>query len=643
MTSPRKAVSGKVVIGGAAVVIAVAGFVYWLRKEAIEGIYAYVKPAPPAPIQPGQSSSRNRHTGPWGNRHTGLDWAFKVYRQMPAEDWQASDCYMLAETLLREDRLALARAALEAARRIDGNHRETIEGLDFLKRQQAAAPPRKRAELRNALSRIEPLQSVPSGPALGLLVLAVASYTRDQFHETEFLDRIRARYNASLKRLQTPDDVVKLVARLLLETGRAVEARELLEPLLEPGKSSGPSPDPPAPDQEAAWLMSRAALQLGTHDTADRMLTLADDFGKSAAAEVEPAPFVGSRRCGECHRTIYRTQQRANRHSQTLRFGTDLKDVPLPHEPIADAAVPGITHSFKRTSDREIEMRSQKDSQVFQAIVEYAVGSGRHGITMLGRDEEGIERELRVSYSGLDGTWRQTKGITFAPQQPGDHNGVALGQQEVNHCLSCHSTWFRSVSPDHTGTRPPEGEDRGIGCESCHGPGLNHVRAAKTGFAELAITLSTKTPSRAQLSSCAQCHSEDGTVPPSDPEFTRFQGTTFLYSRCFIANQDRFACTTCHDPHGALETDSARYEAKCLACHATEPRLAPAAAAAVRGKACPVNPAGDCISCHMPKVEDPSRNARFTDHHIRPHRRESQAENRESSQRRVPIHGERLK
>ncbi len=155
--------------------------------------------------------------------------------------------------------------------------------------------------------------------------------------------------------------------------------------------------------------------------------------------------------------------------------------------------------------------------------------------------------------------------------------------------------------------------------------------------------LGKKTPARAQLNSCAECHSEDGTVPPSDPEFTRFQGTTFLYSRCFIANPDRFACTNCHDPHAALETNSTRYEAKCLGCHAPVPHPAPAPAAAVRGKACPVNASANCVSCHMPKVEDPSRNARFTDHHIRPHRRDSQAQNRESSQRRVPIHGERLR
>jgi hypothetical protein len=245
---------------------------------------------------------------------------------------------------------------------------------------------------------------------------------------------------------------------------------------------------------------------------------------------------------------------------------------------------------------------------------------------MLARDEEGIERELRISYSGLDGSWIQTKGIDFAPQRPGDHNGMAMGQKAVNQCLSCHTTWFRSVMPDPAAVRPPEGEDRGIGCERCHGPGMNHVKAAETGYAELAIVLNSRTPARARLDSCVECHAADGTVKPGDPEFTRFQGTTFLLSRCFLANQDRFSCTTCHDPHRALETDHTQYEEKCARCHAaTLPPLTAASASAtkepapvaVAGKPCPVNPSANCISCHMPKVEVPSRNARFTDHHIR--------------------------
>ena len=113
MTSPRKAVSRKLLIGGSAVVIAVQDSRFSLRKEAIERIYASVKPAPPATVQPGPSASRGRHTTPLGRSHTGLDWAFKFYRQQPAEEWQAFDGYALAETLLRDDRFALARASLK--------------------------------------------------------------------------------------------------------------------------------------------------------------------------------------------------------------------------------------------------------------------------------------------------------------------------------------------------------------------------------------------------------------------------------------------------------------------------------------------------------------------------------------------------
>ena len=179
----------------------------------------------------------------------------------------------------------------------------------------------------------------------------------------------------------------------------------------------------------------------------------------------------------------------------------------------------------------------------------------------------------------------QTKGIDFAPRDAGDHIGIGLGRKTLNHCLSCHTTWFRSVGPARSSAQGPEGKDRGIGCERCHGPGLNHGKAAETGFPELAIALSAKTPSQERLNSCVECHAADGSIQPSDPEFTRAQGTTFLFSRCYTAGKDRFGCTTCHDPHRALDTVTSHYEVKCLSCHSRQAgsraaRPGPASAAA---------------------------------------------------------------
>ena len=138
----------------------------------------------------------------------------------------------------------------------------------------------------------------------------------------------------------------------------------------------------------------------------------------------------------------------------------------------------------------------------------------------------------------------------------------------MHQCLHCHATWFRSVDRSRSGPPGPEAEDHGIGCERCHGPGLNHDKAVSSGFAELAIALTPATPSIHRLKSCTQCHASDGTVQPSDPGFARAQGTTLLFSRCFTASKESFGCTVCHDPHRSVETSARHYEAKCLSCHA---------------------------------------------------------------------------
>ena len=142
----------------------------------------------------------------------------------------------------------------------------------------------------------------------------------------------------------------------------------------------------------------------------------------------EPAPFVGSRRCGECHRRIYREQQRESRHAQTLRFAGDLKDVPLPADPVPDPVIP-VSPTVSHERATTVSSSSQRLDRVFRAMSNTRSGSGRHGITMLAKDEEGIDRELRISYFGQDQSWGQTKGIDFAPRDAGDHIGMGLGRK----------------------------------------------------------------------------------------------------------------------------------------------------------------------------------------------------------------------
>ncbi len=197
---------------------------------------------------------------------------------------------------------------------------------------------------------------------------------------------------------------------------------------------------------------------------------------------------------------------------------------PFRHGPVADPRLPGLTHTFSRVGDDRIELEVREDDHVKRAIIEYAVGSGHQGITMIAKDEQGTDRSLRISYLHDGPTWTETKGANSAPSEPGEQIGRALGLKSVRHCIHCHATWYRAVDLSQKGPRGPEARDHGIGCERCHGPGLNHVKAVESGFAEPAIALTSKTPSEPRLKSCTECHAADGSIQPSDPEFTRVPG-----------------------------------------------------------------------------------------------------------------------
>ncbi|MGO9916727.1 MAG: multiheme c-type cytochrome [Isosphaeraceae bacterium] len=604
------------------------------------GARFFHEPAALTPTRAGNASEDGRAAG--DRRAQALfssgrfDEAFSAYRGVDAGRLQADDWLALGMALLDRDRIVLGWAALEAAHRIDPGNSTCSQAIDKLQARLVLAQGRERLALHEAASRVDLLSAVRGGPPLGMLVLGLAGSASDRAQEQEFLDRLVIRERSVLATVGSVAEAVKLVARLLLEVGQPIKAQELLKPLILPIASGSPTVNhrgglspTNGPDREAAWLLSRAALQLDQDDAADAMLALAGDFGQAPLNSPEPAPFVGSKRCGDCHRFLYRQEQRASRHAQTLRLGADLRDVPLPSRAVADPHFPGLSHSFMRTGTDHIEIKSRIADRAIGAIIEYAVGSGRHGITMIAKDEQGIDRELRLSYFGEGRTWGETKGITAAPREPGDQVGLALAPKPLRTCLHCHSTWFGAVDISRSAPKGPEALDRGIGCERCHGPGLNHKKAVESGFAQVAIALSARSPALARLKSCTECHASDGSIEPSDPEFTRAQGTTLLFSRCFIGSGGQLGCTTCHEPHRVLDNTISHYETKCLECHPsmssstakspTQPSSMADRSTGSGGPSCPVNPASNCVSCHMPKVETADRRSRFTDHHIRVH------------------------
>jgi tetratricopeptide (TPR) repeat protein len=405
-------------------------------------------------------------------------------------------------------------------------------------------------------------------------------------------------------------------ARSLLQLGRPVEARQALDKIL---ARNGPEHDP-----QAEWLLSRAWLQEGNIKEATTALRLANRYQTDNPLAPEPSPYSGGASCIPCHRELTRSHEQS-RHARTFHRGKGLLELPFPDRPLADPDDPKVTHDFKRENDK-IKVETKAGDKIYRLIVEYAFGTREGYVTMIGRDDERTYRALRLSsYHAADGVaWGPTAGDVPSSDSSENIRGEPIKVRDgVVRCVYCHVTFyrdFRDPPPDAIG---PEAADRAIGCERCHGPGGNHVKAIKGNFTDHAIVNPGTGGALAIGKLCADCHivglPADINRAPDDPRFVRSPGLTFTFSRCFTESDGAMSCMTCHDAHRDDQGTASFYEAKCLGCHAA---AAPGNGSRPAGKkpaVCPVNPKSKCLDCHMPKVPMPTLHKELTDHYIRVH------------------------
>lgn len=317
--------------------------------------------------------------------------------------------------------------------------------------------------------------------------------------------------------------------------------------------------------------------------------------------------YLGAAACAACHPQQYE-QQAGSRHAQALRPAREtalagwLMDRPLRERS-------GVSFDYRLT-DAGLEVTARKDGQAVSAVLEWAFGGGSLGVTPVGR-YRGRYFEHRVSYYAAAGQ----AALTFGhPSMPSPSAEAALGlvqkADDIYRCFNCHATGVRrgAGEPDLTRMHP------GVECERCHGPGSEHVAAARVpGGKARAILNPGRLPAPAIVQTCGECHR---TPPPgqasptpeiADPVSVRFQPIGLMASRCFAASRS-LSCLTCHDPHtDAVRGDDGHYTAKCLGCHS--------GAARVR-KDCKRAAKQNCLPCHMRQTE-PAPHLKFTDHRIR--------------------------
>jgi hypothetical protein len=222
--------------------------------------------------------------------------------------------------------------------------------------------------------------------------------------------------------------------------------------------------------------------------------------------------------------------------------------------------------------------------------------------------------ESLVSYfARIDGLDTTIGDASIHPQTLQEALGRELSDFEAKSCFGCHAT--NALVHDRLSL---DGLVAGVQCERCHTGAQAHaasISQGKTG--NIPAKLGQRSPE--EISNfCGQCHRTWERVV-RDRLFgevnVRFQPYRLANSKCYDGGDRRMSCISCHDPHRIVVNDARYYDSKCLACHSAAAVKAVAEKPSAP-KICPVA-TGDCISCHMPKVELPGGHMVFTDHQIR--------------------------
>jgi len=329
--------------------------------------------------------------------------------------------------------------------------------------------------------------------------------------------------------------------------------------------------------------------------------------------------YVGDAACLSCHQkqglsylhtAHHLTSQVANKDSMLGSF-QDGSNVLMIADPVHATAQPGLFFKMEKKDGGYYETAVTgwgTDLQSRTEKIDLITGSGVRGMTYLYWQGDRLF-ELPMSYWKDGHQWINS---------PGYEDGSANFSRPINPgCLECHATYIKPLSSDPvTNSYDRDSLITGTACETCHGPGADHIAKQKSGTAtsvDQAILNPAKFSRYRQVDLCALCHNgiqREALAPafsyvPGRPLSDYFrpiaseaadhpdvhgnQVGLLERSRCYRESQT-MTCSTCHDVH-APERAAAAYSDRCLTCH----KWQSCGAAKTIGEKIKAN----CIDCHM--------------------------------------------
>jgi predicted CXXCH cytochrome family protein len=288
-----------------------------------------------------------------------------------------------------------------------------------------------------------------------------------------------------------------------------------------------------------------------------------------AKADVHSATYRGSKVCLACHKSTH-------------------KSIAETYPKTAHAL--GFWKVGEEKEGQKLLGDFSKSPGFTQAQVTYVLGVGKFE-----------QAYLDQNFQLLPLFW-ETAGKSWVQRMP--------SVDGATQCVTCHVTGYDQAAK--------QWKEAGVGCESCHGPGSEHITAADKKAT--IVRPQTLDPLREAMI-CGQCHSlgqakSNGSprspeyrpgddlaatfndakapahVPHEMPPWTQY--SEWVQSKHATASPPT-TCTTCHEPHGVGNLPhQLRKEgnALCLDCHKSLSGDQHAPASLEKNT---------CASCHMPQ------------------------------------------
>ncbi|MEX0286429.1 MAG: multiheme c-type cytochrome [Paracoccaceae bacterium] len=307
-----------------------------------------------------------------------------------------------------------------------------------------------------------------------------------------------------------------------------------------------------------------------------------------AANSVSAQSFVGSSECADCHADV--AELWAGSH-HALAWTPTTEDTVLGDFTGSAFEGEGMSVRFGRDGDGFTIEVTDTDGQTTTYPVHSVAGVAPLQQYLL-ETEPGRQQSFDVVWDVEREEWYHL--------YPGD----GLVVEDALHwtgpyktwnarCAECHATDYRRAYSPRARRYNSTAAEWGVGCESCHGGGADHVEWARSGDAEMPPAAGFSMAfgqgiTEAEIQQCAGCHSRrenltDGNPIPGTPYHDTYRLAllrpglyhadgqildevyvygSFLQSRMYAQG---VGCMNCHDPHDAGLV--AEGNAVCTQCH----------------------------------------------------------------------------